>query len=395
MSTNPASPPASDLGRNSVSLTRVGKAIGGTEILKGLDLEIRSEELLVLLGPSGCGKSTTLNIIAGVEPASSGQVFFGSEDVTNVPPERRDVAMVFQSVGLYPHLDVQENITFPLRLRKVPQSTIDERLAITTELLGISGLMRRRIHAISGGERQRVAIAKALVKRPRVFLLDEPFSSLDAEIRRQLRGELARIQRELKTTMVFVTHDQEEAMSIGDRIAVMNKGSVVQLGSPLDIYRWPRNLWAARFVGNHPVNILPMRSQGGRIVIDGSPPTDLGPADRLAGSSVASGGTKLALRPESMTLVKEPGRAGSAPAATVRVRQMLGSTILYDVALSSGALVRVLASSTAEFSVDERVRLSIDWSQARLFGGDEDRLLTPIGQPAQDGAAATAGWGRA
>src|SRR6185437_14016189 len=210
-----------------------------------------------------------------------------------------------------------------------------------------------------------------------------PFSSLDAEIRRQLRGELARIQRELKTTMVVVTHDQEEAMSIGDRIAVMNKGSLVQLGSPLDIYRWPRNLWAARFVGNHPVNILPMRSQGGRIVIDGSPPMDLGPADRLAGSSVASGGTKLALRPESITLVKEPGQAGSAPAATVRVRQMLGSTILYDVALSSGALVRVLASSTAEFSVDERVRLSIDWSQARLFGGDEDRLLTPIGQPAQ------------
>ena len=281
MTTPSASSLASDFGRDSVTLSKVTKTIGGTTILNGLDLEIRSEELLVLLGPSGCGKSTTLNIIAGVEPASSGKVFFGAEDVTGIPPGRRDVAMVFQSVGLYPHLDVYENITFPLRLRKIPQATIDERVNVTTDLLGISTLLKRRIHAVSGGERQRVAIAKALVKRPRVFLLDEPFSSLDAEIRRQLRAELARIQRELKTTMVFVTHDQEEAMSIGDRIAVMNNGAVVQLGSPLDIYKWPRNLWAAKFVGNHPVNILPMRSQNGRIAIDGPPPIDLGPADLL------------------------------------------------------------------------------------------------------------------
>ena len=166
---------------DSIRLEQVSKTFGAAQVLSTLDLEVRSEELLVLLGPSGCGKTTTLNIIAGVENASSGRVFFGSEDMTHVSPERRDVAMVFQSVGLYPHLNVIENITFPLRLRKVPQATIDERVAETTELLGISNLLKRRIHALSGGERQRVAIAKALVKRPQVFLLDEPFSSLDAE----------------------------------------------------------------------------------------------------------------------------------------------------------------------------------------------------------------------
>lgn len=378
-----------DSGRNSVRLDQVSKTIAGTEILARLDLEIMSEELLVLLGPSGCGKTTTLNIIAGVETTSSGRVFFGSEDVTAVPPERRDVAMVFQSVGLYPHLDVYDNITFPLRLRKVSQAIIDERVGVTTELLGISKLLKRRIHAISGGERQRVAIAKALVKRPRVFLLDEPFSSLDAEIRRQLRGELARIQRELKTTMVFVTHDQEEAMSLGDRIVVMNKGEVVQLGSPLDIYKWPRNLWAAKFVGNHPVNLLPVHRQGARIVVQGSQPIDLGPAERVAGSTAVAHGT-LALRPESIGLLKDDGQAGSDPSATVLIRQVLGSTILYDLTLSTGAIVKVLAPSTSEFSVDERVRLSIDWNQARLFGGDGDVLLTPrIPQRGSTIAAAT------
>ena len=391
MTGNIASPAAAELGHNSVRLEQIGKSIGGVQILARLDLEIRAEELLVLLGPSGCGKTTTLNIIAGVETASSGRVFFGSEDVTNVPPERRDVAMVFQSVGLYPHLNVYENITFPLRLRKVPQATIDDRVAVTTDLLGIGKLLKRRIHMVSGGERQRVAIAKALVKRPRVFLLDEPFSSLDAEIRRQLRGELVRIQRELKTTMVFVTHDQEEAMSIGDRIVVMHKGAVVQIGPPLDIYKWPRNLWAARFVGNHPVNLFPVRAQGGRIILQGAQPIDLGSAAELAGAQAVANGGTLALRPEFIEIHRGGGLASSDPAATVLIRQVLGSTILYDLTLSTGTAVRVLAPSTSAFSVGEAVRLSIDWNQARLFGGDGDVLLTPLEQhEAQRAVAASA-----
>ena len=362
---------------DSIRLEQVSKTFGGAQVLSTLDLEVRSEELLVLLGPSGCGKTTTLNIIAGVENASSGRVFFGSEDMTHVSPERRDVAMVFQSVGLYPHLNVIENITFPLRLRKVPQATIDERVAETTELLGISNLLKRRIHALSGGERQRVAIAKALVKRPQVFLLDEPFSSLDAEIRRQLRAELARIQRELRTTMVFVTHDQEEAMAIGDRIVVMNKGQVVQLGSPLDIYKWPRTLWAAKFIGTYPVNALPVKSEGGRLIVPGAHPLDLGPVERLPGSALLSGTGTLAVRPESISIDEDHGDV-AAPSARVVIRQVLGALILYDLELSTGATVRALEPSTSEFEPGETVRLSIDWNQVRLFGGADDALITPV-----------------
>ena len=389
MTTTAASLTPADPGHNSVRLERVSKMIGATQILDSIDLEIVAEELLVLLGPSGCGKTTTLNIIAGVEAVSSGNLYFGSEDVTSVPPERRDVAMVFQSVGLYPHLNVHDNITFPLRLRKVPRAMIDERVAITTELLGIRHLLNRRIHAVSGGERQRVAIAKALVKRPRVFLLDEPFSSLDAEIRRQLRGELVRIQRELKTTMVFVTHDQEEAMSIGDRIVVMNKGAIVQLGSPLDIYKWPKNLWVAKFIGNHPVNTLPVQCESGRIVVDGPQRLDLGPADRIRGSAALRNGTgTLALRPESIELLKANGDQ-ALPSARVVIRQVLGSAILYDLTLATGMIVRVLAPSTSEHLIGEQVRLSVDWNQARLFGGDGDVLLTPKQWQESDGRAAT------
>jgi inositol-phosphate transport system ATP-binding protein len=362
---------------DSIRLEQVSKTFGGTQVLSTLDLEVRSEELLVLLGPSGCGKTTTLNIIAGVENASSGRIFFGDEDVTHVPPERRDVAMVFQSVGLYPHLNAIENITFPLKLRKVPRAMIDERVAATTELLGISHLLKRRIHALRGGERQRVAIAKALVKRPQVFLLDEPFSSLDAEIRRQLRAELARIQRELRTTMVFVTHDQEEAMAIGDRIVVMNKGKVVQLGSPLDIYKWPRTLWAAKFIGTHPVNALPVRKDGGRIILQGALSLDLGPADRVPGSALLNGGGTLAVRPESIGIHEDRGDA-SSPSATVVIRQVLGALILYDLKLPTGTTVRALEPSTSEFEPGETVRLSIDWNQVRLFGGADEVLLTPV-----------------
>jgi ABC-type sugar transport system ATPase subunit len=371
---------------NSVRLESIVKSFGGSEVLRGIDLEIFAQELLVLLGPSGCGKTTTLNIIAGVEEIDAGRVYFGGEGVTKVPPERRDVAMVFQSVGLYPHLNVSDNITFPLRLRKVPRAVIEERVAVTTELLGIRHLLKRRIHAVSGGERQRVAIAKALVKRPRVFLLDEPFSSLDAEIRRQLRRELVRIQGELKTTMVFVTHDQEEAMSIGNRIVVMNKGTIVQLGSPLEIYKWPATLWAAKFVGNQPINVLPVRIEQGRTVLNGGHPLELGPAERLAGSTLLSG-TKasLGLRPESIRLLAAPAAEEIRPIATVVIRQVLGSSILYDLVLLNGMPLKALAPSTSEHSVGESVWLSIDWDQARLFAADTAKLLTPVREPAVAG----------
>src|SRR5947207_12600462 len=224
--------------------------------LRDINLDIHDKELLVLLGPSGCGKTTTLNILAGLEEPSGGEIFFGDQLMNDVPAEERDISMVFQSIALYPHLNVEENIAFALRLRKVPKEEIQRRMDETVPMLGMEPYLKRKLHQLSGGERQRVAIAKALVKRPRLFLLDEPFSSLDADMRRQLRAELVRIHHALETTMVFVTHDQEEAMSVADRIVVMRRGELTQVGTPLDIYMRPANVWTSRFVGTHPINMF-------------------------------------------------------------------------------------------------------------------------------------------
>ena len=259
--TNLMAPPAARSAENAtnkqIRFVDVSKQFeGGVAAVRHLDLAIQDGELLVLLGPSGCGKTTTLNMLAGLERPTSGQLFFGDREMNDVPPEERDIAMVFQSIALYPHLNVRENIGFALKTQGVPRQQIAERTTEVARILDITPLLNRRIHQISGGQRQRVAIAKALVRRPRLFLLDEPFSSLDAALRRQMRSELLRIHREIETTMVFVTHDQEEAMAIADRIGVMSDGELIQLGSPLEVYRAPRNLWLAQFIGAHPLNVI-------------------------------------------------------------------------------------------------------------------------------------------
>src|SRR5215216_7137914 len=261
----------------SIRFVGVDKRFEAFHAVRNLNLEINDGELLVLLGPSGCGKTTTLNMLAGLERPTSGQLFFGDRLMNDVPPEERDIAMVFQSIALYPHLNVRENIGFALKSQRIDRATIKQRVAEVAKTLDIDAFLERRINQLSGGQRQRVAIAKALVRRPRLFLLDEPFSSLDAELRRQMRGEIVRIHRSVETTMVFVTHDQEEAMAIADRIGVMNAGELIQLGPPLDIYRAPRNLWVAQFIGSHPVNVIEasLTADGAQLLPDGSWPVVL------------------------------------------------------------------------------------------------------------------------
>src|SRR5215207_4780743 len=264
------------LGRSTGQVIRfadVGKHFeGGVSAVKDLNFEIRDGEVLVLLGPSGGGKTTTLNMLAGLERPTTGQLYFNNRAMNDVPPEERDIAMVFQSVALYPHLNVRDNIGLALKTRRVARQQIAERTAEVVGILDIASLLNRRIHQLSGGQRQRVAIAKALVRRPQLFLLDEPFSSLDAALRRQMRSELVRIHREVETTMVFVTHDQEEAMAIADRIGVMRSGELIQLGPPLDVYRTPRNLWVAQFIGAHPVNVIDasLTPNGAQLLPDGA-----------------------------------------------------------------------------------------------------------------------------
>jgi len=239
-----------------ITLQNLTKAFGSMSVVKDLSLEIADGEFVVLLGPSGCGKTTTLRIIAGLEQATSGDVIIYGERVNDRAPQRRDIAMVFQSYALYPHMTVAENIAYPLRVRKLAPEQIQNQVRQTAGLLEIESLLQRRPRELSGGERQRVALARAIVRHPRAFLMDEPLSNLDAKLRLQMRGELKHLQRELGTTTIYVTHDQAEAMTLGHRVAVMNQGRLQQFATPLEIYNCPANRFVAEFVGSRGMNFL-------------------------------------------------------------------------------------------------------------------------------------------
>ena len=343
---------------------------GGVAVVKDLNLEIRDGELLVLLGPSGCGKTTTLNMLAGLERPTTGQLYFNNRAMNDVPPEERDIAMVFQSVALYPHLNVRDNIGLALKTRRVPRQQIAERTAEVVGILDIASLLNRRIHQLSGGQRQRVAIAKALVRRPQLFLLDEPFSSLDAALRRQMRSELVRIHREVETTMVFVTHDQEEAMAIADRIGVMSEGELIQLGPPLDIYRTPRNLWVAKFIGAHPINVIDasLTEDGARLLPDGAWSTSIpAPVRSLVQNKSSNGEFVVGVRPEHLTLTSKDGPLTADGWQTeVYTRQILGTDILYEL-VSNGHILRAVTPTSQLFDIGDSIVIRFDWDDAFVF----------------------------
>ena len=239
-----------------VEIRDLVKRFGKVTAVNGVNLEIREGEFLVILGPSGCGKTTTMRMIAGLEKPTSGKIYIGNRDVTLLPPRDRGIAMVFQSYALYPHMTVFENISFPLRARREPQGEIQEKVSAAARLLGIERLLERRPRQLSGGERQRVALCRALVKEPKVLLLDEPLSNLDAKLRASARDELLRFQRRTGITTIFVTHDQIEAMGMGDRIAVMNAGQVRQIGTPKEIYHDSQDTFVSTFLGSPGMNLL-------------------------------------------------------------------------------------------------------------------------------------------
>jgi len=240
-----------------IQLIGVKKRFRDNLVIKGLDLTIKEGEFFTFVGPSGCGKSTILNMIAGLEPVSEGRILFDKEEVNNLSPRERDVAMVFQNYALYPHMTVYENIAFPLRMRKVERSTIDREVKNIARMLGLSQLLTRYPRELSGGQRQRVALGRAIIRRPRVFLMDEPLSNLDAKLRVEMRGELKKLHQSLKITTIYVTHDQGEAMGLSDRVAVLKDGELQQCGEPYEIYFHPVNTFVAEFIGSPPINLLP------------------------------------------------------------------------------------------------------------------------------------------
>ncbi len=240
----------------SISLQHVKKSFGEVQIIPDISLDIKDGEFVVFVGPSGCGKSTLLRLIAGLEDTTSGQILLDGEDMTKAPPARRGLAMVFQSYALYPHMSVRDNIAFPLKMAKAPKEVIDQKVEYAARTLNLSSYLDRRPRALSGGQRQRVAIGRAIVREPKAFLFDEPLSNLDAALRVNMRLEITELHQQLKTTMIYVTHDQVEAMTMADRIVVLNAGNVEQFGSPLDLYKKPANRFVAGFIGSPKMNFV-------------------------------------------------------------------------------------------------------------------------------------------
>ena len=278
----------------SVEIRNVRKAFGSVQIIKGVDISINDGEFVILVGPSGCGKSTLLRMLAGLENITSGEIAIGGRVVNNVPPKERDIAMVFQNYALYPHMTVKDNMAFSMKLRNAPQAEIDERVNKAAKILGLMPLLERYPRQLSGGQRQRVAMGRAIVRDPQVFLFDEPLSNLDAKLRVQMRSEIKELHQRLKTTTVYVTHDQIEAMTMADKIVVMHDGIVEQIGAPLDLYDNPANLFVAGFIGSPAMNFIKGTARGNTFEADGGFSLPLPQVK----TSVDGGKVTLGLRPE-------------------------------------------------------------------------------------------------
>lgn len=355
----------------SVSIREVWKYYGKTAAVKELNLEAKDGEFLCVLGPSGCGKSSTLRMLAGLEHISAGDILFGEKRVNDLPPKDRDIAMVFENYALYPHKTVYENIANPLRLRGTDTATIERKVSKAAEMLEIGHLLQRRPGELSGGQKQRTAIGRAIVREPQLFLFDEPIAHLDAKLRAHMRGELKIMQRELGTTMVYVTHDQLEALSMADRIAVMHNGVLQQYGTPQEIYDHPVNEWVAGFVGEPPMNFLDctLEGRGGELhVVHPAFSLPVTPAQRLRLEG-ASGGKamRLAIRPAELALV--PAGTEGAVRASILVTEPLGGDMLVDCALGEN---KVLVKTRPDFagSRGEECWLTFDKTRWHLFAAD-------------------------
>ncbi len=326
-----------------VKLRKISKLFGAQTAVAPMDLDVADGEFLVLVGPSGCGKTTTLRMVAGLETPTTGQIFIGDTDVTQLEPKHRDIAMVFQNYALYPHMKVYDNMAYSLRLRGMEKAEVDARIQKTAGVLGIEALLARYPRQLSGGQQQRVALGRAIVRDPRVFLMDEPLSNLDAKLRVQTRAELIKLHQRLKTTVVYVTHDQVEAMTMGTRIVVMKDGFVQQVGAPGTIYREPANMFVAAFVGSPPMQFLKGETQreGGVLVFKGQGVTL--PLMSFGEEAPARSDIVLGVRPENLDLTDD---AASIP-CLVDVVENIGSEALIHGKTPAGEVI-VIRMATPE-----------------------------------------------
>ncbi|MGQ0662448.1 MAG: sn-glycerol-3-phosphate import ATP-binding protein UgpC [Pseudomonadota bacterium] len=355
-----------------VNLVGITKAFGGIAVIHGVDCRIADGEFIVVLGPSGCGKSTLLRIVAGLERQSAGEVAIGGRVVNAVEPKDRNIAMVFQNYALYPHMDVYDNMAYGLRVRGMRKAEIEARVRKAAGILGLGELLRRKPRQLSGGQRQRVAMGRAIVREPQVFLFDEPLSNLDAKLRVQMRIEIKKLHQTIKTTSIYVTHDQVEAMTLADRLVVMNAGRVEQTGTPIEVYARPATVFVAGFIGSPAMNMLPGRlaAEGGALQLDGGVRLPLDrPLPGQGGREVTMG-----LRPEHVEVAGQAGAGGLA--LTVEIVEALGAdTLVHGRLGTNGAVMTVRLPGSTRVNAGEVLALVPHAGQIHLFDPDTGARL--------------------
>ena len=351
-----------------LSLRGIKKRFKTVDVLHGIDLEIGDREFVVFVGPSGCGKSTLLRLIAGLDPISDGEFLLNGQKMNQVPPSRRGIARVFQSYALYPHMDVYENMAFGARLMGLDKAEVESRIAEASRMLRLEELLRRKPRELSGGQRQRVAIGRALVRKPEVFLLDEPLSNLDAALRSDVRLEIARLHHEIGGTMIYVTHDQVEAMTLADKIVVMNAGRIEQVGSPRELYETPANTFVATFIGSPRMTLVDVKRDGERLVMDG------GGAIRVGALPEASA-LKLGLRHDAVRLAR--GDSGEGFSAQVVYTEYLGESAYVYVRLADGTLLSARTDPNDSFAPDAPVTVTVEPGAVHFFSAENGRRLAP------------------
>jgi multiple sugar transport system ATP-binding protein len=360
-----------------VLIRNLNKMYGDVHAVKDVNLEIRDNEFLVLVGPSGCGKTTTLRMVAGLESITSGQIMIDDVKVNDLPPMDRDIAMVFQNYALYPHMSVYDNMAFGLKMRKVGRADIAKRVQEAADILGIGDYLKRKPRQLSGGQRQRVALGRAIVRHPKVFLFDEPLSNLDAKLRVQMRVELKKLHTRLSTTAIYVTHDQVEAMTLGDRVVVMKDGLVQQVGEPLELYHTPANRFVAGFLGSPAMNFAAVRvheadgalhagSEGFRIDI----PAEIGPRLR----SYAGRDVTLGIRPEDLQLANGSHPPGLCFEAVVELVERLGAESLLDLQVGRQTMVASV-EPTVRAQRGEKLRFAMRPERVHFFDAASEKAI--------------------
>ncbi len=362
---------------SAVQINDVVKRYGALEVVHGINLSIQPQEFVVLVGPSGCGKSTTLRMLAGLEDISDGTVSIDGRVVNKIAPKDRDVAMVFQNYALYPHLNVAENIAFGLRVRGEKRDVVDKAVAEAAQILGLTEYLARKPADLSGGQRQRVAMGRAIVRRPKIFLFDEPLSNLDAKLRTHMRAEIKQLHKRMQATSVYVTHDQVEAMTLADRIVIMNRGNIEQVGSPMEVFLEPANTFVASFIGSPPMNLLDatIDKQDGRVkaVIAGSSGQSLTIPDAFAKNATQGQSVKLGIRPEIMSVKTEEGR--EVLHCNIELVEPLGAEALLHGKADGQPFIAKAETLYADHALNGVTELGIDTTRIHVFDSETGRSL--------------------